>query len=196
MAQYTGEIRNSVSMVRQLLMTYPCICLKRSFLSLFTICWLPFFFLFLMVSGKAKKTDGNLAIWDLRGYDWGFFHEPLSLNVLIQLPHLCKNNLSILHCSFANEIDVIALLLAGLNPVYDHMFVWVSQSYETKSIVSSNSTVYSWSVFSHLSISLFCHCWGLYEIITNDLMTWSNFFFSSTFQSSYFNILFRITVFL
>lgn len=72
-----------------------------------------------------------------------FFHEPLSLNVLIQLLHLCKSHLSIFHCNFAKEIDAIALLLAGLDPIYDHMFVWHIESYETKYVVSWSNAVYS-----------------------------------------------------
>lgn len=83
-----------------------------------------------------------------------FFHELFSLNVLIQLLHLCKSHLSIFHCNFAKETDGIALLLAGLDSIYDHIFVWLTDSYETKYVVSWSTAVYSLSVFGHLSISL------------------------------------------
>lgn len=79
-----------------------------------------------------------------------FFNEPLSLNVVIQLLLLCKSYLSIFHCNFVKETGVITLLLSGLDPIYDHVFVWLIESYETKYVFSWNSALYSWSVFSHL----------------------------------------------
>jgi len=72
-----------------------------------------------------------------------FFHELLSLNVLIQLLHLCKRHLSIFHHNFPKEINAIALLLARLDSMYDHMFVWLIESYETKYVVSGSRAVYS-----------------------------------------------------
>lgn len=72
-----------------------------------------------------------------------FLHEPLSLNVLIQLLCLCKSHLSILHCNFAKEIYAIALLLARPGPIYNLVFVQIIESYEIKYVVGWCNAVYS-----------------------------------------------------
>lgn len=75
--------------------------------------------------------------------------KPLSLNVVIQLLLLCKTYLTIFHCNFVKETDVITLLLSGLDPIYDHMFVWLIENYEAKYVFSWSSASVQSSEYQH-----------------------------------------------